>query len=323
LGFCFLGGKLMKKGSNTNYASRRRYFWALIAFVTTTLLFMGPSTTLATYLERPINQLFVAFDKPTPLGPAGEAPIVFAVIGDYGDDNPDEQEVADLIDSWSPAFIVTTGDNSYGSTEIDQNIGQYYSDYIGNYVGSYGAGSSINRFFPATGNHDHTDGGGIDAYLEYFTLPGDGIESSDTSGSERYYDYVQGPVHLFVIDSKSFFGDANGSNSPQALWLQAQLAASTAPWQVVYFHHPPYSSGNHGNESSMQWPFADWGADIVLTGHDHHYERIVRDGTVYFVNGAGGKSLRNCNTPVAGSQICYNTDHGAMRIEATEHYIKS
>ena len=55
------------------------------------------------------------------------------------------------------------------------------------------------------------------------------------------------------------------------------LAASTAPWKIVYMHHPPYSSSQHGSTPGMQWPFENWGASLVLTGHDHTYERILRD----------------------------------------------
>ena len=85
----------------------------------------------------------------------------------------------------------------------------------------------------------------------------------------------------------------------QAVWLQAQLAASTAPWKIVYMHHPPYSSSsNHGSETEMQWPYEAWGATAVFAGHDHVYERIIRadgngDGNdfAYFTTGAGGRSL--------------------------------
>ncbi len=84
----------------------------------------------------------------------------FAVIGDYGYAGSGEQAVANLVNSWNVDFIITTGDNSYKSNPIDNNIGQYYSDWIGNYNGSYGNGSSNNKFFPSLGNHDYRDGGG-------------------------------------------------------------------------------------------------------------------------------------------------------------------
>lgn len=245
--------------------------------------------------------------------------VTFAAFGDYGSNSANEQAVATMVAGWNPDFIVTTGDNSYGSTAIDTNIGKYYQAYIGNYVGAYGSGSATNRFFPSMGNHDYTDGGGSTAYFNYFTLP----------NNERYYDFVQGPVHFFVIDSNpagtgSAPGDGRSPTSAQGTWLQAGLAASTAPWKIVYMHHPPFSSGNvHGSETAMQWPYEAWGATAVLAGHDHTYERIVRDdngnGTnmPYFVTGAGGMSLYGFVTPVAGSQVRYSANYGSMRIQAT------
>jgi len=86
----------------------------------------------------------------------------------------------------------------------------------------------------------------------------------------------------------------------------------------VYFHHPPYSSGTtHGSSVWMQWPYRQWGADVVLSGHEHHYERLVVDGLHYVVNGAGGKSLYPFGPPIAGSQVRYNDDYGALRVEAS------
>ncbi len=250
------------------------------------------------------------------------AEVTFAAFGDYGSAGTNELAVANLVDSWNPDFIITTGDNSYGSTAIDDNIGQYYSDYIGNYTGSYGSGSLTDRFFPSVGNHDYTDGGGINAHYSYFTLP----------GNERYYDFVQGPVHFFVIDSNpagigtpAAPGDGRSATSAQAVWLQAGLAASTSPWKIVTMHHPPYSSStSHGSEIEMQWPYEDWGATAVFAGHDHVYERIIRDDNsdgvdfAYFTTGAGGRSLYSFGTPVAGSQVRYNSDYGSMLVTASD-----
>jgi hypothetical protein len=72
----------------------------------------------------------------------------------------------------------------------------------------------------------------------------------------------------------------------------------------------------------MQWPFAEWGTDAVLSGHNHVYERISRDGIPYFVNGLGGHPSRYVLLiPVAGTEVRYNDDYGAMRVEATEERI--
>lgn len=230
----------------------------------------------------------------------------FAVIGDYGWAGQPAQAVSALVKSWDPAWILTNGDNNYPSGEastIDQNVGQYYHEFIAPYTGAYGDGAAVNRFFPTLGNHDWYTAGAI-PYLDYFSLP----------GNERYYDFVDGPVHLFAIDSDPQEPDGVSSASTQAQWLQAGLAASSSCWNIVYFHHPPHSSGYHGPSTWMRWPFHTWGADSVLAGHEHSYERIVLDGFPYFVNGSGGRNLRPFGTPVAGSEVRDDDHYGAMRV---------
>lgn len=262
--------------------------------------------------------------------------IRFANIGDYGDGDQDEQDVALLVNSWNVDFVFTNGDNNYPDGEvstIDDNIGQYYREYIDNYQGVYlGNDPATNKFFPSLGNHDwHTTSGNPGEpypYLDYFTLPGAGILTSGTSGNERYYDFIIGPVHFFAIDSDSDEPDGNNSSSTQAQWLHAQLAASTSNWKVVFMHHAPFSSSsNHGSEPEMQWPYEDWGADVVFAGHDHTYERILKDDNgdgilmPYFVNGLGGSSRYSFGSPISGSQVRFRDDYGAMLIEANDDSI--
>ncbi len=252
---------------------------------------------------------------PAPTATATQTPLLrFAAIGDFGEVGPDAQAVADLVKSWLPEFIITLGDNNYPSgaaSTIDANIGQYYHEYIYPYLGGYGEGADTFRFFPALGNHDWlaTD---AQPYLDYFTLP----------GNERYYDFVWGPVHFFVVDSDSHEPDGIGKSSAQAAWLQAALAASTAPWKIVYMHHPPFSSAHHGSSLALQWPYKDWGASVVLAGHDHTYERLVIDGLPYVVNGLGGNPNRYYFfTPLPGSQVRYREAHGALLVEATSEVL--
>ncbi|MBC6612946.1 metallophosphoesterase [Hymenobacter sp. BT507] len=233
----------------------------------------------------------------------------FAAIGDYGFAGPAEQAVADLVKSWNPEFIITLGDNNYDvgdSTTIDQNIGQYYHAYIYKYKGHYGPSASTNRFFPSLGNHDYYTRNG-QAYRDYFTLPGNG----------RYYDFVRGNVHFFALNSDNAEPDGITATSKQAQWLREKLASSTARWKVVYMHHAPYSSGRHGNTKEMQWPFREWGASVVLAGHDHVYERLSVEGIPYFVNGLGGRNIYTIRPQLAPeSQFTYQGDYGAMLIDA-------
>jgi len=238
--------------------------------------------------------------------PAG--PVRFAVIGDFGADTPDEARVAAMVKGWKPDFVLTTGDNNYPNGEastIDANIGKYYAEFIGNYRGSFGPGSQSNRFFPSLGNHDWV--AGLGGYVEYFTLP----------GNERYYDVDLGLVHLYALDSDPREPDGTTSDSVQARWLKDRLASSKSCYDVVYFHHPPYSSARHGSSIFMRWPFRGWGAKVVLSGHDHTYERLTVDGLPYFVNGLGGASRYDFqDAALPETQFRYNGEYGAMLVLA-------
>ncbi|MFN8492408.1 MAG: metallophosphoesterase [Caldilineaceae bacterium] len=275
---------------------------------------------MSTATPTPTTPVATPTATPTATGTSTQG-IHFGVVGDYGGDTPAEADVANLLTSQNVNFVITVGDNRYGSITFDRAVGRYYCNYMAKVVsGAYCAGGNrtVNAFFAATGNHDYDDGGGITEYLNYFTLPGSGIATSNTSGSERYYDIIQGPVQFFFIDSNEAILSSTDRAAQQA-WLQARLAASTTRWQVVVFHHAPYSSGEHGSTTIMQWPFASWGADAVLTGHDHIYERIAQNGIPYFVNGLGGESIYSIISPVAGSQFRYNSDYGAMVVDADQN----
>ncbi len=260
--------------------------------------------------------------------------IRFAVLGDFGTNNEDERDVADMINSWDVDFIISTGDNYYraalgkggnGLNQLDNSVGKYYCPFqFETGVPDSGVvncppeqqSSEGNRFFPTIGNHDRTDmSNGITDYLNYFTLPGSGFDNS--SGNERYYDFVQGPVHFFAIDSDTARRD-DADMAAQKTWLEDGLARSTTPWQVVYFHQSAYSSSDHGSDPLLQWPFAEWGADMVFQGHDHVYERILVDGIVYFVTGNGGRYLYEFDTVIGGSMVRHNGGFGAMLVTATD-----
>jgi tartrate-resistant acid phosphatase type 5 len=251
---------------------------------------------------------------PTIRTPPNGSSIRFAVIGDYGSDSQAEADVASLVKSWDPSFVITVGDNNYpngAASTIDANIGKYYYEFIAPYRGQYGSGAATNHFFPAMGNHEW-DTPGAKPYLDYFTLP----------GNERYYDTTIGFVHFFMLDSDDHEPDGNTVTSKQGQWLHSKLAPSGACWDLVVMHHSPYSSGQHqGSSEWMQWPYQAWGADVVLSGHDHVYERIVLNNFPYFVNGLGGESLHPFASPVPGSQVRYNADFGAMLVDATKRQI--
>ena len=227
---------------------------------------------------------------------------VIGMIGDFGVNNVNEENAAALINTLAPDIIITLGDNNYPSGAIetmDDNVGKYYGSWIHPYIGDYGDGATENKFFPCMGNHDWyvADGQG---YFDYFTLP----------NNERYYTFSHGNVDLFCLDADNHEPDSPYANGTQGLWARAHLMGSTATWKLVYMHHPPYSSGTHGSNSWMQWPFEAWGADTVWGGHDHNYERITQGGVLYGITGISGTGLRTMGVPVANSNVAFREEHG-------------
>ncbi|MBW8333580.1 MAG: metallophosphoesterase, partial [Prolixibacteraceae bacterium] len=236
----------------------------------------------------------------------------FAVISDFGyANNTTTANIANMVNNWDPDFIVSGGDNSQGST---CNTG-CYDGVVGAYYGPQATSSeridyvSTGNFWPVPGNHDYD--APIANYLAYFSyLPPTGASSGATN---LYYDFVRGPVHFFMMNSGTMSGTPPDL-AAQKTFLQNALANSTAAWKIVMFHQPAYSGGMHGGDANMRWPFAEWGADFVISGHNHIYERILQDGIRYFTDGAAGSDVRT------GTQIgeVYYSGAGAMRVNATE-----
>lgn len=240
--------------------------------------------------------------------------ITFAIIGDFGSGTRDSYLVSELVKSWLPDFIITTGDNNYPNgvqEDFESNITDYYGDYIYNFdAASYdrcnGAAFSdkINRFFPSPGNHDVNSFHGLVPYQNFFTLP----------GKELFYKFTWGSVTFYSLNS------TDRSLSKQQKWLEEAVQGSRNAFNVVYFHHPPYSSGNHGSDRRMQWEFDSLGVNAVVCGHDHLYSRIEKDdepGLYYLINGASGRSLYSCGKnpldPGEFSVVCYDEYFGAIR----------
>ncbi len=246
-------------------------------------------------------------------------PTHFSIVGDFGKDGVPEANVATMIAGWNPDFVVTTGDNNYetgAASTIDANIGKHYHNFIYNYTGAFGAGSATRRFYPVLGNHDwgnvSNNPNGANPYLAYFDLP----------GNERYYTFTEGECQFFMLDSDLNEPDGTSAASVQGQWLQTQLASSLARYKIVLFHHAAYSSAQHGSSTYMQWPLALWGADAVISGHDHSYERLSVDGIPYFVNGLGGKSLYVWGTILNQSVFRYNSNYGAQQAWADNFLLR-
>jgi tartrate-resistant acid phosphatase type 5 len=247
--------------------------------------------------------LRAAFGGATPADAA-----TLAVIGDFGacaDDRcADEGGVADLVASWRPNAVITVGDNNYpnGSTAtLDRNIRSFYGAFLEPRTTPGGA----LRFIPTLGNHDWDCAGCPAPYLGLFELP----------GNERYYETVATPnLTVYVLDSDDREPDGIGVDSVQATWLRDALARSTTPWNIVVMHHPPHNSGNHGPTLALRWPFQEWGADAVLAGHAHDFERLQVDGIPYLVVGTGGADLKSFGHLDPASQVRVAGRLGAERL---------
>jgi len=223
--------------------------------------------------------------------------IVLANIGDFGTEDANEQNVADLVDSWKPDAIFTNGDNSQAGTDYDDNVGDYYGSYVDRGI-----------FWPCPGNHDW-DGGTLAAYLNYF---------EDSVDGRYYYAKTIGPVTLFMLDGNSVTPDGNDADSYQADWLATRAPKCRSPWKIACIHQPPYSSSaTHGSTAASQWDFADAGIDIVFSGHTHLYERLLVDGQHYIVNGLGGQTIYDFSTALSTSRVRYNSLHGAGKLIVT------
>jgi hypothetical protein len=206
----------------------------------------------------------------------------FAVVGDTGSGNANQAAVARQIAAWKPEFILHCGDVMYERGE--------YEGYPSRFAAPYRALITNTVFYPSPGNHDYGRGN-LNGYTTFFETP-----RSPGADQERWYTFNYGDAQFFALDTNLPFA----AGSPQTTWLTRELAASKAKWKFAFFHHPPYSSGDHGSSMYVRqaWSplFEKHDVEVVFTGHDHHYERVipredyVKDGhpTTYFVSGGGG-----------------------------------
>lgn len=218
--------------------------------------------------------------------PRGQNGFTFGVMGDMGKGTPEQFAIARQLAKYDPEFTLLTGDIVYFRGAEGDYLPKYfqpYQDLIDDQV-----------FFPTLGNHDILTWLGK-PYFRFFELPTGNVEAAS-----RYYQFSYGDVDFFGLDSNQAFTKI----LPQYRWVKNALAASTAKWKVVFFHHPPFSAGQHGDDKGVQEHlvplFEQYGVDVVFAGHEHNYERIKPmrlDGNAgrpitYIVTGGGGTDLR-------------------------------
>lgn len=245
--------------------------------------------------------------------PGSAQPIRIWALGDSGRPGPAQDQVRDAflalqgsarLDLW-----LMVGDNAYDSgTDAEYQAGLF---------DPYAAILKRSVLWPALGNHDTGQSGVFSndyPYFQMFTLPAAAEAGGVPSGTPHYYSFDYGNVHFICLDSMTADRTPAGA---QALWLQADLAQTNADWIIAFWHHPPYSKGSHDSDFEgvmieMRETFNPileaGGADLLLTGHSHAYERS------FLLDGHYGPS----NTLVPGMKV----DPGSGNPLDTGAYVK-
>ena len=218
------------------------------------------------------------------------------------------EATATLIERLEPDAVLVLGDSQYETGELEA--------YQKVYNKTWGHFKAIT--YPSVGNHEYYRGGG-EGYFVYF-----GSRAGDPS--KGYYSFNLGDWHLISLNSNCDI-TACGAQSEQATWLREDLAAHPTRCTLVFWHHPRFSSGEHGNTkelSDLYQILYEGGVEIVLSGHDHHYERFVplapngrfdgSRGVVQFVVGTGGRSLRS-TFPSFTSKKRFSGTFGVLKLE--------
>lgn len=214
--------------------------------------------------------------------PLKSGSVRFAVIGDSGRGDQSQNEVAQQMSAWRQKFpfefVVMLGDNIYPPHAADD----FEKKFTAPYRALLDQGVS---FYAAIGNHDP------ETELAYREFNMEGRRYYTFRRNERRIEGLTGAgVRFFVLDSRSF-------DPSQLVWLRDELGRSGTDWKICYFHHPLYTSGRYGTSArflriALEPILVEGNVDVVLTGHEHFYERMhPQRGIAYFISGGAG-SLR-------------------------------
>jgi calcineurin-like phosphoesterase family protein len=206
--------------------------------------------------------------------PAGASRFTFAVLGDFGSGTTDETDVASLIESWHPDFVLTVGDNAYplGSKDLlDPDI-----------FGPYAAVMRESAWFPALGNHDVKADDGTPE-----------LEAFHSLGKERWYRFTWGNAAFVVLDSDT----SVAPGSPQLRFARKALARHSC-FRFAAWHHPPWEPPGRPLSPGLRRNIVPLvqkdGVQVVFVGHLHAYARSrPHHGVVYVADGTGGATLDN------------------------------
>jgi hypothetical protein len=226
-----------------------------------------------------------------------------------------QMRTSDLLVDRGIAAALPLGDLQYSDATL--------SEFSGSYDPSWGRVK--NRTHPTPGNHEYRTSGAA-GYFDYFNGPGV-VHGRAGERGKGYYSYDLGAWHLIALNSEC--SDVGGceASSPQGQWLKQDLERNKRACTLAYWHRPRFSSGRHGNQESMGpfWQLLyEAGADVVLSGHDHSYERFAPQtpagalapgrGIRQFVVGTGGKDHYSFGTPEPNSQIRDSSSFGVLAL---------
>jgi acid phosphatase type 7 len=239
---------------------------------------------------------------------------VLLAAGDIGDcATQGDEATAELLAENPDATIAVLGDVAYPHGRV--------GDFERCFARSWGR--FRDRMRPATGNHDHATPNAA-GYAWYFGARG------GPPGTYRY-SYALGDWHVVVLDSDCWRVGGCELDDPQARWMRADLRRHPSRCTLAYWHRPPFSSGRYGDPADTERVRALWriavqeGVDVVLTAHEHSYERHAPmnadgasdpEGTRLFVVGTGGGNLRSFRDPPLPTTEVRNDDTwGVLRLE--------
>lgn len=249
-------------------------------------------------------------DAPAPTDTLDPTLPTLVAVGDIAScDRSDDEAVAALVAGQS-GTLLTLGDTVYE----DGTPSQFRKCYEPNW------GAFRPRTRPVAGNHDYEQKG-APGYHAFF-----GPQAGETG--RGWYSYDLAGWHLVALNSNCEAVGGCQAGSAQEQWLRADLAAHPAPCTLAYWHHPRFSSGTkHGSDPRVAglWEaLFDAGADVVLAGHEHNYERFAAldptgtldpdTGIREFVVGTGGRSHYGFGSPLPGSEARNSDTFGALRI---------
>jgi hypothetical protein len=236
---------------------------------------------------------------------------VVVAAGDIAACHSDDDEATARLPSNIRGTVLTLGDNAY-EDGTPEEFAECYDPSWGRYKA---------RTKPTPGNHEyHTQG--AEGYFDYF---GDAAGDPD----EGYYSYDLGSWHMVALNSNCQEVGGCGDASPQVRWLEEDLAANDEKTcTLVYFHHPLFTSGNYRPGVPEVKPLWEAlyaaGADVVLNGHDHNYQRFApqdpegradpQRGNREFVVGTGGKSHYTIADPIANSEVHNDDTNGVLKL---------